>query len=145
MRDRLTAAADIAVRVQMKDVVRIFARVCVPKGGSQPRAEDSDPEILGVFARSWVTLAPDEAVPVLSRTLTEAALAPAYRESLTEILAAQNTPAAQAACVAGLKAMPPKSQEKVAYTVATTPHGAETLLAALENGAVSARVLQRIG
>lgn len=142
MRESLMAAADITVRLQLTEAGAVFARACVPAPVQQGGGLDD--ETLGAFARAWVALAPNQAVPALSRMLTETLGRPAYRETLTEILAGQNTAVAQTACVAGLKAMPLKAQEKVAITMASAPHSAETLLAAIEGGTVSARVLQRI-
>ncbi len=145
LRDRLTAVADLAVRVQLKEAAGYFSRQCVPGSASAEKSAPVDAETMGVFAKTWMALNSNEAIPALAGVLTNTFGPAAYRESVTELLAAQNTPLAQAACVAALRSSPLKSQEKLSYTLASAPHSAETLLSAIENGIVSARVLQRVG
>ena len=143
MQDWFAAATDTAVRTQMKEAAPIFARFCTP--GDPSRADRMEAETRASFARAWVTLAPDQAIPTLARALTANDGPTAYRESVADLLAAQNTPAAQAAAVAALKSLPLKSQEKLSFTLASATFSAETLLAAIESGVVSPRVLQRVG
>jgi len=143
MRDWFAAATDTAVRTQMKETAPIFARFCTPRDTA--RADSMDAETLSIFARAWVTLAPEKAIPALAQALAANHGTTAYRESLADLLASQNTPAAQAAAVAALKTLPLKAQEKLSFTMASATFSAETLLTAIENGAVSPRVLQRVG
>ena len=143
MRDWFTAATDTAVRTQMKETAPFIARLCTPTDSY--RLESTDAETLTTLARAWVTLAPEKAIPTLAQTLTANRGSTTYRENVADLLASQNNPAAQSAVVAALKALPLKSQEKLAATMASAKFSAETLLTAVENGAVSPRVLQRVG
>ena len=143
MQDWFAAATDTAVRIQMKETAPIFARFCTP--GSNGRTEEFAAESLAGFARAWVTLAPDKAIPALAQALTANHGTAAYRESVADLLASQNAPVAQAAAVAALKMLPLKAQEKLSFTMASATFSAETLLTAIENGVVSPRVLQRVG
>lgn len=143
MRDWLAAAADTAVRTQMKEVAPIIARLCTPT--DTYRLESADAETLTAFARAWLTLAPGKAIPTLAQALNSNHGSTTYRESVADLLASQNNPAAQSAVVDALKALPLKSQEKLAATMAGAKFSAETLLTAIENGAASPRVLQRVG
>jgi hypothetical protein len=142
MRDWLAAATDAAVRLQMKESAPVFAHFVSPQ--RHLRLDDSDTEIFAGFARAWVTLAPDQAVLLASALTTNYGPA-AYREAVADVLAGQNAPNAQTAVVAALKALPLKTQEKLAYTMASAKFSAETLLAGIESGAISPRVLQRVG
>ena len=143
MRDWFAAATDAAVRLRMKESAPIFAHFCSLQRGMQPH--DSDTEMLAGFTRAWVTLEPDQAVPVLASSLSTNAGSSAYREAVADVLAGQNRAAAQAGVLAALKTLPLKSQEKLAYTMASANFSAETLLAGIESGAISPRVLQRVG
>jgi putative heme-binding domain-containing protein len=143
MRDWMAAATDTAVRVQVKELAGFFGTKCVPQAGRT--VDDSNSEITSMFARAWVALSAGEAVPALAKALNEGFGPSSYREALVEILATQNSSPAQSAVVTGLKALPYKTQEKLAYTMASARFSAETLLSGIESGAISPRVLQRIG
>jgi putative heme-binding domain-containing protein len=143
MSDWFAAATDTAVRTQMKETAPLFARFCTPSDTGTADLLPAD--TLATFARAWLTLAPGQAIPTLARVLAANHGVVAYRETVADLLASQNTPVAQTAVVAGLKALPLKSQEKLSYTMASATFSAETLLTAIENGAVSPRVLQRVG
>jgi putative heme-binding domain-containing protein len=143
MRDWFSAAIDTSVRLQMKEAASVLAQLCTPRPGH--RIDESDSSTLGEAARAWVALEPGRAVPVLAGTVATNYGPAAYRESVTEILAAQDTPVAQAAVTTALKSLPYKAQEKIAYTMASSKFSAETLLAGVESGAVAPRVLQRVG
>jgi len=143
MRDWFAAATDAAVRLQMKESAPIFAHFCSPQRNM--RLDDSDTELIAGLARAWVTLEPGQAVPVLSGALITNYGPAAYREAVADVLAGQNSADAQTGVVAALKSLPLKSQEKLAYTMASAKFSAETLLAGIENGAISPRVLQRVG
>lgn len=141
MRDWFTAATDSAVRLRMKETAPIFAHFCTPS--ETLRVDGSDSETLAAFARAWVALEPDKALPVLSSALNTNHGPVAYREAVAGILAGQNTPAAQAAVLAATKSLPLKTQEKIAIALASAKFSAETLLTGLENGSISPRVLYR--
>jgi putative heme-binding domain-containing protein len=141
MRDWFTAATEAAVRLQMKESAPVFARFVSPQPNL--RLAESDTEAFASLARAWVALEPARAVPVLASALTTNYGPVAYREAVAGVLAGQNTPAAQAAVIAAAKALPLKTQEKIALILASTKFSAETLLAGLENGAISPRVLHR--
>lgn len=143
MRDWFTAATDTAVRTGVKEIAPFLATLCTPS--KTVRNDSLNAETIAVTARAWIALAPDKAIPTLAQALSANHGSAAYRESVADLLASQNTPAAQAAVVAALKALPLKSQEKLAATLAAAKFSAETLLAAIETGAVSPRVLQRVG
>ena len=143
MRDWFIASTDTAVRTGMKEAAEVFERACAPSNAT--RAGEFDIEIFTAVARAWVALAPEKAVPTLAQAITANLGAALYRESVADLLAAQNTPVAQAAAVAALKSLPLKSQEKLSFTLASATFSAETLLAAIESGVVSPRVLQRVG
>ena len=143
MRDWLAAATETAVRVEVKELAGFFGPKCVPQSGQT--VDESNSEVTGMYAKAWVALAPGQAVPALARALEGGYGPPTYREALVEILAVQNTAPAQSAVVVGLKALPYKAQEKLAYTMASARFSAETLLGGIESGAISPRVLQRIG
>ncbi|HEU0010953.1 MAG TPA: c-type cytochrome [Verrucomicrobiae bacterium] len=143
MRDWFAAATDAAVRLNMKESAPVFAHFCSPQRNL--RLDDSDTETLGGFARAWVALEPNQAVPVLASALNTNYGPVAYREAVADVLASQNTADAQTGVVTALKSLPLKSQEKLAYTMASATFSAETLLAGIESGAISPRVLQRVG
>jgi putative heme-binding domain-containing protein len=143
MRDWFAAATDAAVRLNMKESAPIFAHFCSPQRNL--RLDDSDTETLAGLARAWVALEPDQAVPVLASALNTNYGPVAYREGVADVLASQNAVNAQTSVVAALKTLPLKSQEKLAYTMASAKFSAETLLAGIESGAISPRVLQRVG
>ena len=143
MRDWFAAATDTAVRLQMKDTAPVFAHAIAPR--PTLRLNDGDIESFAGLARAWVTLAPAEAVPALASALTTNYGPASYREAVADVLSGQNTPAAQAAVVVALKSFPLKTQEKFANTMAGANFSAETLLAGIEAGAISPRVLQRVG
>lgn len=141
MHDWFAAATESAVLMQMKETAPIFARLCTP--GETMRVDEADAEMLATFARAWVALDPMQALPALSRSLANNRGTAAYREAVAGILASQNTPDAQAAVLVAMKSLPTKTQERIAVTLAATKFSAETLLAGLENGAISPRVLYR--
>jgi putative heme-binding domain-containing protein len=143
MRDWFAAATDAAVRLNMKESAPIFAQFCSPQRNM--RLDDSDTETLAGFARAWVALEPNQAVPVLASALNTNYGPVAYREAVADVLASQNAADAQTGVVTALKTLPLKSQEKLAYTMASARFSAETLLAGIESGAISPRVLQRVG
>ena len=165
MRDWFAAATDTAVRLQMKDTAPVFARLISPrsnvrlndtdKGASSPALRAPSPpsdggegwgeEALTGLARAWVTLAPAEAIPALAGALTTGYGSTSYREAVADVLSGQNIPAAQAAVLVALKSFPLKTQEKFAAAMAGAKFSAETLLAGIEGGAISPRVLQRVG
>jgi putative heme-binding domain-containing protein len=143
MLDWVMAATETAVRVQMKEVAGFFGVKCAPRSGAT--VDESNSEVTAMFAKAWVALAPEQAVPALAKALEDGFGPPTYREAVVEILSGQNMAPAQSAVVAGLKALPYKAQEKLAYNMASTRFSAETLLVGIESGAISPRVLQRIG
>ncbi|HXG48305.1 MAG TPA: c-type cytochrome, partial [Methylomirabilota bacterium] len=141
LRDGFAAAADAAVRLQMRETAPVLARFATPAAGSA--AAQLDGETLGAMARAFVALAADQAVPALARALTAGQGPAAYREGLADLLASQNSPAAQAAVLAAMKTLPLAAQEKVAITLASAKFSAETLLGGIESGAIAPRVLHR--
>ena len=143
MRDWFAAATDTAVRLQMKDTAPVFAHAIAPR--PTLRLNDGDTESFAGLARAWVTLAPAEAIPALASALTTNYGPTSYREAVADVLSGQNTPAAQAAVLVALKSFPLKTQEKFANVMAGASFSAETLLAGIEGGAISPRVLQRVG
>jgi putative heme-binding domain-containing protein len=143
MNQWLTAAAEAAVRTQSRDIAPVFARSCVPRRGM--RLTDADPDVVATFARAWLALEPTEALKNISAALLADQYVPLQRERIAELLVAQNSPVAQQAVVAALKSSPLKTQEKLAYAMASSQFSAETLLIAIESGVVSPRVLQRVG
>jgi putative membrane-bound dehydrogenase-like protein len=143
MRDWFAAATDAAVRLRMKESAPIFAHFCSPM--SNRDFADADTESLSGLVRAWVTLEPGQAVPVLASALNTNYGPVAYREAVADVLAGHNSAEAQTGVVAALKTLPLKLQEKLAYTMASAKFSAETLLAGMESGAISPRVLQRVG
>ena len=137
LRSWLIAAADIAVRAGMKETAPLFERSSKPS--------EVDAESLAAFSRAWVALAPEKAIPTLAAALTSNLGSATYREVVADLLASQNNSTAQASVIAALRALPLKAQEKLAATMASATFSAETLLAAIESGASSPRVLQRVG
>jgi len=125
MRDWFTAATEAAVSLQMKDSAPVFARLISPQ--RNPGLDDSDADTLASLARAWVALEPAQAIPVLAGALTTNYGPVAYREAVAGVLAAQNTPAAQAAVLAASKSLPLKSQEKICFTLASAKFSAVTL------------------
>jgi putative heme-binding domain-containing protein len=143
MRNWFAAATDTAVRLHMKDTAPVFERIIAPR--ATLRLNDGETEKYASLARAWVALDPAEAIPTLASALATNYGPTSYREAVAEVLAGQNTPAAQAAVVVALKSFPLKTQEKFANTLAGANFSAETLLAGIEAGAISPRVLQRVG
>ncbi len=143
MRNWFAAATDTAVRLHMKDTAPVFAHAIAPR--ATVRLNDGDTEGFAAIARAWVALAPAEAIPALASALTTNYGPASYREAVADVLSGQNTPVAQAAVVVALKSFPLKTQEKFANTMAGANFSAETLLAGIEAGAISPRVLQRVG
>jgi putative heme-binding domain-containing protein len=141
--DWMTAAAAIAVRVRMTEFAPVLASYCTPRAGF--RLDEVDPDLVGECAAAWLALAPGEAVPGLSRALQAGGTPIAYREHVATLLASINNPEAQHAVIAAMKGFPQKIQERLAYPLASATFSAETLLAGMESGAVSPRVLQRVG
>ena len=143
MRDWFAAATDTAVRLQMKEAATVFAHFAAPNP-SRP-FDEADAEGLTAVLRAWVTLAPGDAIPQIAGALGTNYGSTAYRESAAEVLAGQSALVAQAAVIAALRTLPLKTQEKIAAIMAGAKFSAETLLTAIETGAASPRVLQRVG
>ena len=141
MRDWFTAATEASVRLQMKESAPMFAHFVSPQRNMV--LADSDAEMFASLARAWVALEPAQAIPVLSSALATNYGPIAYREAVAGVLAGQNTPAAQAAVLVAMKALPLKKQETIAITLAAAKFSAETLLTGLESGVISPRVLYR--
>jgi putative heme-binding domain-containing protein len=142
MRDWLAAAADSAVRLQMKDCAPVFAKWLAPRPGAN--LEEADTEMWASLAHAWMALEPAQAIPIFVSALTTQYGPVPYREAVAGVLAAQNMPDAQAAVLVAAKSLPLKSQEKISLTLATSTFSAETLLAGIENGSISPRVLHRV-
>ncbi|MFM1769552.1 MAG: hypothetical protein RJA22_2081, partial [Verrucomicrobiota bacterium] len=140
MRDSLASAADAAARLEVRGVSPFLALLLTPRDAADPGATTED---YAGLARAWVNLDPGAAVPGLAATLAARRGSPAYREGLALVLATQARSEAQRAVVTTARALPLKSQETIAQALAGSAVGAETLLAAIEDGAVSPRVLQR--
>lgn len=141
--DWMTAAAEIAVRVQLAEATSIFRNFCLPGEGS--RLTETDPDLISSFASAWIALKPADAVPALARALERGGGSVLYRERVATLLASQNSPEAQKAVLAAMKGLPQKIQERISYPLASATFSAETLLAGMESGAISPRVLQRAG
>ncbi len=141
--DWMTAAAEIAVRVQLKDVAPVIGGFCVL--GPEVRLNEVDSDLVGALARAWVVLAPEQAIAALSGALNGGEGSVLYRERVAQILAGQERTDAQKTVLAVMKSLPQRAQERLSYTLASAPFSAETLLAGMEAGAVSPRVLQRVG
>jgi putative heme-binding domain-containing protein len=139
----MTAAAEIAVRVHLTEAASTLRSYCVP--GKGLAIDEVDPDLISAFAEAWIRLAPDEAVPALARALEARGTSVFYRERVATLLASQNTPIAQHAVLAAMKGLPQKIQESISYPLASATFSAETLLAGMESGAISPRVLQRVG
>jgi len=141
MLDWIAGATDAAVRLRMKESAPVFARFL---SLSRNLTRDSyGAETFASLARAWVALDATQAVPVLSSALATNYGPAAYREAVAGVLAGQNSAAAQAAVLAAMKSLPLKKQETIAITLSAAKFSAETLLAGLENGAISPRVLHR--
>jgi len=141
MREWFTGATEAAVRLQMKDTAPVFAEFLSPRTGRQ--IGDGSPDVVATLARAWVALDSDNALRVLSSALSTNYGPISYQEGVAGVLASQNSATAQAAVLATIKRLPLKKQETIAITLATTKFSAETLLAGMENGAISPRVLYR--
>jgi putative heme-binding domain-containing protein len=143
MRDWFTAATEAAVGLQMKESAPVFAHFVSPQRKSS--FDNVDVDTLASLARAWVALEPAQAIPVLAGALSTNYGPVAYREAVAVVLAGQNSPAAQAAVLVATKSLPLKSQEKICFALASAKFSAETLLAGLEGGVISPRVLHRVG
>ena len=143
MLDSTMAAAEISARVQRKSVAPVLRRFCLP--GPDTHLSEVDADVISACALAWVALEPDQAIPKLSAALNSAAGSALYRERLAQILASHDRADTQNAVLNALKTLPQKAHERLSYTLASAPFSAETLLAGLENGAVSLRVLHRVG
>jgi putative heme-binding domain-containing protein len=141
MLDWIAGATDAAIRLQMKESAPVFAHFLSPQRNLSH--DSSGAETFASLARAWVALEPAQAIPVLASALTTNYGPIAYREAVAGVLAGQNTSAAQAAVLAAAKSLPLTTQEKIALTLASAKFSAETLLAGLESGAISPRVLYR--
>ncbi|HEX7930355.1 MAG TPA: c-type cytochrome, partial [Sphingomicrobium sp.] len=141
MLDWIAGATDAAVRLQMKETASVFARFLSPERNLN--GDSSGMETFASLARAWVALDAPQALPVLSSALSTNYGPVAYREAVATVLASQNSADAQAAVLAAMKSLPTKTQEKIAIIMAAAKFSAETLLAGLENGAISPRVLHR--
>ncbi|HKS38739.1 MAG TPA: c-type cytochrome [Verrucomicrobiae bacterium] len=140
MTDWLTAATDIAARLQLKEYAPIFARSILPRPGFD--LTGADPDVLAAFARGWAALAPDEAIKGLSATLTAASYPPLFHERLGIILSEMNSSVAHATVASAMKMAPARVQNRWGQALAGTPGGAEALLAAVESARLSPRLLQ---
>jgi putative heme-binding domain-containing protein len=141
MREWFAGATEAAVRLQMKETAPVFAEFLSPRAGRQ--IGDTSPDAVATLARAWVALDSDNALRVLSSALSTNYGPISYQEGVAGVLAGQNSAPAQAAVLATIKRLPLKKQETIAVTLATTKFSAETLLAGMENGAISPRVLYR--
>jgi len=140
MTDGLTAATDIAARLQLKEYAPIFAHSILPRPGLD--LAGADPDVLAAFARGWAALAPDEAIKGLSATLTSASYPPLFHERLGIILSEMNSSVAHEAVANAMKTAPARVQNRWGQALAGTPAGAEALLAAVESARLSPRLLQ---
>ncbi|MBI1841503.1 MAG: c-type cytochrome [Verrucomicrobia bacterium] len=141
--DWITAASDIATRVEMRGLSPTLGALL--DFASAPAAVMGDPECVGAVARAWLTLAPSEAMARLSGALKDPRTSGYFRERVASLLASRNDALAQQAVLDAMKGLPQRAQERLAALLASSPFSAETLLSGMENGAISPRVLQRVG
>ena len=139
----LVAAAGIAVRVEARDVAPQLAALALPGAGGRLRHED--PEVIDGVTHAWQSLDPGGALAGLLPVLRSGSGPAFYRERVAQLFIGQGASEADAAILTAMKGLPQRAQERLAYPLASNPSGAELLLTGMENGAISPRVLQRVG
>jgi putative heme-binding domain-containing protein len=140
MTDWLVAAVDIAVKLQLKEFVALFARAVLPR--PEVDLAGADPDVLTAFARGWAGLAPEEAATGLPRVLIAPDCPPLYRERVGVILAEMNSREAHDGVAGAMKLVSARVQNRWAQALAGTPTGAEALLVSIESGRLPPRLLQ---
>jgi putative heme-binding domain-containing protein len=138
--DWFVAAAQLAVKLQINDYVALFERIAAPTTGADIGLVD--PDMLAAAARAWIALAPEAAANGLSGEMSDSKLPSFYRERIGGLLSEMNSQAAHEAVITAMKSASARTQDRWAQALAGNPNGAEALLAAVESGNLSARLLQ---
>jgi putative heme-binding domain-containing protein len=138
--DWFVAATELAVKLQIKDYVALFERIAVPGAGAD--VSFVDPDMLAAGARAWIALAPEPAAIGMSKEVSDAKLPLFYRDRIGGLLAEMNSTVAHEAVIAAMKSSSGRMQDRWAQSLAGNPNGAEALLASVETGNLSARLLQ---
>jgi putative heme-binding domain-containing protein len=92
-------------------------------------------------ARALAMLAPATAVPLLARSLNDPAESMPLREKMAQALSEVKSGEAASQLVNGLRTAPHRLEVKIAQALASTPEGAEELLAAVESRKASPQLL----
>ena len=134
--ERAAGAADLAARLGLKDVAPRLRDVALHRG---------DPEVRATAAKSFATLAPDQATAAFAPVLADGSQPIVVRERIGTTLAELNSEPARAAVITAMKAAPNRLQARWATALTGSKEGAEALLGAIEQGVISPRLLQSVG
>ncbi len=135
--DQFVTAADLATRLGLSGNAGTFL--------AKARETDGDTDVRVAAARAALSLDAPDAASAMGAQLSEPANPAAFVERLGEVLAQDSHPASRAAVAGALKTAPRRLESRWATALTASRDGAEALLAALENGSGSPRVLQSAG
>lgn len=105
-------------------------------------ASFGDPAARGAAARALVSFGPRDLSRALAAVVAEPAVTGSLRDSICQALSGGDVTAEDAVLLQVMKEAPERAQVILAETLAATKPGAEKLLALVQQGAVSPRLLQ---
>ena len=134
VRDRQAGAAEIAGALKLTALEKRLADLVSAAG--------VDATARAAAARALASINPDGHVKALGAIAADPEVPPALRDAVAAALGELNTEAGRAEILAAMAAAPRQLQRTLALALAGTRDGAAALLAAVESGKASARLLQ---
>lgn len=134
--ERAIGAAELAARLGFTKLVPQLRTLALHRG---------DPDVRSAAMKAFATLQPGEAEIALVPLLTDANQPAVVRDRFGVTLAELNSSAARTVVVTAMKSAPTRMQARWATALVGSREGAESLLAAVEQGVVSPRLLQTAG
>ncbi len=131
--NRQHAAADLASKLRLESLA--------PQLKQLASGKSTDVEVRVAAAGALGVVSPGEAAPILSAMLADSSLPSSLRVRAGESLSEQNSVEARAAVLRAIQTAPQRLQVRLAQTMAGNAVGAETLLAAMESGQISPKLI----
>jgi putative heme-binding domain-containing protein len=133
IRQRQQSAAEIAGALHLTALEQRL--------GALLSATTADAQVRAAAARALASISPDRHVKELGSIAADPQVPPALREAVSQALAEVNSPAGRAELATALALAPRQLQTSLAVALARTAEGADALLAAVEAGKASPRLL----